>query len=299
MKPPRVHSPTVLLEHGTLADLKKAKTRQAEYERYYWDYHFALQYQRDKVKDQIFEVLNAACSSAFSFSAWQRSVKYRYGLHPLCVIGSLVEPGGRFNFGDFNPQTFEPFPALYVAEDKSTAIAEHLLGEAERESSTAWDQALTKSTSITIVSVSGSLEKVFDVRQAATLRSFVKLIAAFTVPDSLKLMARRLGLAEPLAVKTAKALKTSLEDKKWRRSAMLFDVPSNPQIFGHLIYSSKIEAVLYRSVITAKDCLAIYPRNFAETTSYIQLDDTAPIADTPTRLDAQTWGVSEVAWKDL
>lgn len=129
MKPPRVHSPAVLLEHGTVASIKKAKERQAEYERFFWDQHFELQYQRDKIKEQISDALNTGCISNFQFQHWQRCVKYRYGLHPLCVIGSLSDPGGRFNIGDFNAQTFEPFPALYLAEDKSTAMAEHLDGK--------------------------------------------------------------------------------------------------------------------------------------------------------------------------
>lgn len=299
MKSPKVHSPIVLLEQGTLESLQKAKARQREFERFHWDLYCELQYQRDKIKDQIFEVLNASCKSNFEFSSWQRVVKYRYGLHPLCGLGSLNDPGGRFNFGEFNSQTFEPFPALYIAQDKPTAIAESLLGQDEREASLPWDLALTKASSVTIVSVSGALEKVFDIRRTNALRPFTKLISRFTISSAIKKTAKRLGIDEPKTVATASALKKTLEEKKWRRTTALADVPSNPQIFGHLIYAAKIEAILYHSTITKKDCLAIYPRNFAETGSYIQLDDDAPMSETPTRLDAQNWHLSERSMKDL
>lgn len=69
MKPPRVHSPAVLLEHGTVASIKKAKERQAEYERFFWDQHFELQYQRDKIKEQISDALNTALYKQFPVSA--------------------------------------------------------------------------------------------------------------------------------------------------------------------------------------------------------------------------------------
>ena len=229
MKPPIVNSPLVLLEQGTIASLRKARERQSEYERFYWDQYFELQFQRDKIKEQIFEVLNTSCTSNFDFSSWQRSVKYRFGLHPLCVLGSLNDPGGRFNIGDFNTQTFEPFPALYVARDKKTALVEHLFASDERESGAEWELALTKPTSVTIVAVSGHLDR----------------------------------------------------------------------LFGHLIYAAKIEAVLYKSTLTGKDCLAIFPRNFIDTTSFVELDDETPMDETPARLDCHTWGQSEVQWKSI
>ena len=299
MKPPIVNSPLVLLEQGTIASLRKARERQSEYERFYWDQYFELQFQRDKIKEQIFEVLNTSCTSNFDFSSWQRSVKYRFGLHPLCVLGSLNDPGGRFNIGDFNTQTFEPFPALYVARDKKTALVEHLFASDERESGAEWELALTKPTSVTIVAVSGHLDRLFDMRATYALRPLVKLLSQFNLSNALKSRAQRLGIVEPVIVSTAAMLKKSLEDKKWRRAPMLYDIPANPQIFGHLIYAAKIEAVLYKSTLTGKDCLAIFPRNFIDTTSFVELDDETPMDETPARLDCHTWGQSEVQWKSI
>jgi len=40
------------------------------------------------------------------------------------------------------------------------------------------------------------------------------------------------------------------------------DVPSNSQILGKLVYKSNILGILYSSVKTGEDCLAIYPENF-------------------------------------
>jgi hypothetical protein len=68
MKRPRIHSPKILLEQGTLSSLKKAKERQQDYERFFWDEHFELQFQRDQIRDEIFSTLNAGCQNDYTFS---------------------------------------------------------------------------------------------------------------------------------------------------------------------------------------------------------------------------------------
>ena len=60
----------------------------------------------------------------FSFKSWFRAVKWRYSNHPLCTLGSLKDPGGRFNIGNMNPNLIPQFSALYIAQDKETAEKE-------------------------------------------------------------------------------------------------------------------------------------------------------------------------------
>ena len=71
---------------------------------------------------------------------------------------------------------------------------------------------------------------------------------------------------------------------------MLFDVPTTSQIFGQLVVEAGIEGILYSSKFTNKNCLAVFPQNFDETSgSFIQLDDETPAGVTIPRLDARVW----------
>jgi len=67
---------------------------------------------------------------------------------------------------------------------------------------------------------------------------------------------------------------------------MLLDIPSNSQIFGQLIMEAGIQGILYKSKLTGKECLAIYPFNFPNSDSFIQLNDESPNLNTPSRIDA-------------
>ena len=67
-----------------------------------------------------------------------------------------------------------------------------------------------------------------------------------------------------------------LEDPDWRRWPTFFDVPAAPQIFGSLVQSAGIEGILYTSAITGGECIAIFPQNFLNSTSFVELDDPAP-----------------------
>jgi hypothetical protein len=70
---------------------------------------------------------------------------------------------------------------------------------------------------------------------------------------------------------------------------MLFDVPTNPQIFGHLVFRAGIEGILYPSVQTKKDCLVVFPNNFALTSSFVELDHPPPSKEVTTRIDRTNW----------
>ena len=81
----------------------------------------------------------------------------------------------------------------------------------------------------------------------------------------------------------------------WRMAPQLFDVPSNSQIFGHLVMRAGIEGIVYPSKLTGKDCVALFPRNFRDTTSFAEMDDPAPEGVELMRLDESTWRECEGA----
>lgn len=283
-----------LLEAGTLADMQEAKLITAALVKYQWDYYAELARQRNAIQEEIKEALIQTCIS-YEPCKWQRAVKYKYGLHPLSTVGSLTYIGGRFNTGSGVNTEVPNFPALYLAQDKDTALQEHLGQEPATLGSelTPRESALTNPTSETIVSVSGKLDKVFDLTNADNLAPFVEVIKNFTLSDELKAIAKNLQIENPGIVKTAAKLRETLLHHDWRELPNNYDVPSNSQIFGHLVFSSGIEGILYPSKLTEKPCLAVFPRNFFGTDSYIMLDDETPHPKVPRRIDGSNWRVSE------
>ena len=285
---------TYVLEQGTLEQLTEAKAKTEAYLRYYWCVYAEFAHQRDRIKDDLFLALNESSCGDYEFEQWQRALKYRYSLEPLRVRGSIKDLGGRFNFGEDINLNIMSFPALYLASDKDTALQETLgqseVGESELS---AHDLALMNPQSESIVSVSGQLERIIDIREADSLEQVANLLGKFQLSSMLVEQANHLGEEPPEIVRTPGALRKSLLEKRWRVSPRLFDVPSNSQIFGHLVMQAGIDGILYPSALTGKDCLAVFPCNLERTTSFIQLDDPGPPGAAPTRLDGSNWRESE------
>ena len=295
-KPPRVQ---YLLEQGPLADIKRNKRNTERHLQYQWAYFSELAHQRNQIHDQIKEALVQSSVANYEFTKWQRTVKWKYGLHPLSTVGSLTFVGGRFNAGvDINPAV-PSFPALYLATDKDTALQETFGQIPEGSRFTARELALSNPQSEVTVSVSGQLEKVFDLRKAKNLRKFFGLIKSFKLSAGLKALARQIGAPPPTVVRDVNQLLETLLAKEWRIQPTNWDVPSNPQIFGHLVFQAGIEGILYPSTLTSKDCLAVFPANFAVTSSFVSLDDEPPHANVPRRVDANNWRLCSLSPHEL
>ena len=70
---------------------------------------------------------------------------------------------------------------------------------------------------------------------------------------------------------------------------MLYDVPAGGQIFGGIAVDAGIEGILYESVLTGKKCVAVFPQNFQNSSSYVELDDPAPSDDVRMRMDSSNF----------
>ena len=136
-----------LLESGRVSDIIRSKKLFAELVEFHWRYYSELAFQRKQIREGLNGALREA-ANAFEFSGWQRVVKYRYSLDPLSTKGSLADPGGRFNVGAIDPRRYPMFPALYLAADKGTALAEVLGRDTSANSLTPEELALTKPDSI-------------------------------------------------------------------------------------------------------------------------------------------------------
>lgn len=180
-------------------------------------------------------------------------------------------------------------------------MQEHLGQEPVSQDSelTALEIALTNPSSETIVSVSGKLDKVFNLTKADNLRPFVNLIKNFKLSNNLKTQARNLKVDAPKIIKTPEQLCETLLCHNWRQLPSNYDAPSNSQIFGHLIYSSGVEGILYPSKFTKKPCLIVFPRNFIGTDSHVRLDDETPHPKIPNKIDNSNWNICELDAKEI
>jgi hypothetical protein len=282
-----MNGPDEVIDFGLIADIPKSKEHFERLAQFHWEYYSELAFLRSQIYDSLKASLRERAES-FEFSGWQRAVKYKYSLVPLSTKGSLSDPGGRFNIGAIHPSHFPVFPALYLACDKKTALAELLGRDGPADSLTPEELALTKPASITVVSVSGRLESILDVRDAKNLAGFLNLVRNFKLSSGLIMKARRLGFPAKI-ITDANQLVKELQTSRWREWPMIYDVPSVPQIFGRIVLDAGIEGILYDSVLTHNLCSAIYPQNFQNSSSYIELDDPCPPETIHKRIDSTTF----------
>lgn len=289
-----------MLERGTLEELRAAKARTEALLKYHWEYYAELARQRNEIQGDLQKALIQSCATNYKFEKWQRAVKWKYGLHPLSTAGSINGIGQRFNTGGGVNSEVPSFPALYIAEDKNTALQE-TLGQIEIKGSklSAQERALTNPQSEVIVSVSGELEELIDLTTTKSLESFFALVKEFKLSEALHKQAKAQGSPEPDIVRTVDLLMDTLLHDDWRISSFQWDVPANSQIFGHLIYQAGIEGILYPSKFTGKKCLAIFPHNFAMSSSFVAFDDESPHVKIPKRIDGTNWRVCDLLPKEL
>lgn len=289
-----------LLESGTLSQLREAKAKMSEHLAYHFEHFQDLQYQRSLVMEKIKEVLNSAATKDFEFESYQRAVRWKYSQHPLCALGSLADPGGRFNVGNIDAYKFSTFSALYMAKDKNTAMQESLCQSNKSSNGFSNSElALSKSDSITIVSVSGKVERVLDLRKPDVLKPFVKIISNFKFSENIKSKAKVLGISEPKCVTTASQLMKTLLDPNWRDNPMRWDIPSNSQIFGGLAFQADLGGIVYPSKFTKDPCLAVFTKKIDDSMSEIIFDDEPPNEVVPRKINKTNWHKCELDYERL
>lgn len=274
----------------TLESLRKGRRIMADVLRFAWDHYSALQHQRSAVAEEIAEALACARSGPFPFSGWMRVVDYQFTNHPLSAVGSVKSmAGGRFNIGDLDPIKFAPFPALYLASDHKTVLAETLGQPGESDGLTQDELALRSKRSYSCVAVNGMMETVIDISEMARLRQFVDVIGEFKLPVAIRENAKRLGIPGGIVSSIAE-LETALFALHWRAMPMQMGVPASSQIFGQLVARAGIEGIVFPSVRSGSGgtSLAVFPQNL-QGDSFVQLADPAAPATKHVRLDARTW----------
>lgn len=273
-------------------DTRLGKQRYDSLLNYYWDHFSYFSHKRSLILDDLKNALAKNCQP-FTISQWQRVVDYKFSLDPLSAKGSILnDPGGRFNIGNIDQTKFPQFAALYIAEDRETAYKEKfgLYEETKSLGISAAELALTSHNPVTIVVTEGEINQVLNLTKADSLRDFYGLIKGIQLPKKLIQRAKQLNLDPcPLSIKSLAALNESILRPNWRDTPMMADIPANSQILGQIAYAAGIEAILYPSKITGKNCLAIFPKNFEQSTSYIRLQGTIPTEVKNFHMDCNTY----------
>jgi len=191
-----------------------------------------LERQRTERADEIQRAILKAAKGPFPFDSWLRIVDFNRSMHPLSAKGSIVtDPGGRFNIGDIDESLFPTFPALYLASDHETALAEKFAPAGSSVGLSQNDFALRPRSSYASLLVRGEVESVIDLREPDRLEPLIEIIKTFDIPSDLPRRARTLRLEDPSLVRSASELISVLTTVHWRIFPMQFDVPATPQIF--------------------------------------------------------------------
>lgn len=284
------------LERFSRASLQRWRAAANQLGRLQTALYFGLEASRQDHRQALLDALRAGSQAGLEIRGWSRIVDYRHSLAPLSVAGSLKAEGGRFNIGGrLSPGTFTPFPALYLGEDYATAYQERFGPPFRSQGSglTGAEFALRKPGSFTQVQVHGQIDLVLDVGNVTALKPFVDVIRKFGLPAAVRPLARQLSLRHPPGlVRSASALRRQLLNPNWRILPMHYDLPANSQVFGRIAAAAGLQGILYPSVrASGKRCLALFPQNWANSGSYIEVSDPVPPEARLVRLDASTGAV--------
>jgi len=124
-------------------------------------------------------------------------VTYQYSLAPLSCAGSLQYIGGRFNAGvELDPNTLNPWPALYIAEDVETALREKFQLKAGELSNglTRCELALESGGSHSTLFVHGRVMGVFDMTAVEYLEPVARELRRVAMPAEARAIRKRLHI---------------------------------------------------------------------------------------------------------
>jgi RES domain-containing protein len=294
-QPPRGEAdlPSLIeLERFTQASLRQWLAAKANLDALQRALYFELEPLRQSNEGRLLDALRSRALASFSFEGWSRIVDYRYALEPLSVAGSLKGEGGRFNIGgDLSPAAFTAFPALYVAEDYEAAFRERFATSTSPRPRglSAQELALRTPGSFTQLRLRGLAESVIDVGDLEALRPFVSILREFPIPRDARQIARRLGVRPPpWLIRSPVTLQRQLLHPNWRMLPQQFDLPSNSQIFGRIAAAAGLHGILYPSARQlSKRCLALFPQNWADSGSFVEVADDVPQGARLTRIDGK------------
>jgi hypothetical protein len=252
--------------------------------------HFAyFAHKRSQLIENLKQSLQEKTTS-FEFSNWRRIISHQFSNAPLSTLGSVKSfPGGRFNIGDIDIERFPKFPALYLAEDTTTAFLEVMGLKPEIIADGLTGKELAAAGNYSHFVVQGRLTNILDLTNSESLQPFYTNLKNIELPIYYRKKANQLKISPMPPVKNLEELRKTLFAEEWRLMPMQFDAPANSQILGQIAHSAGIEAILYPSVKTNQKALAVYPENFINSDAFVEI--TGAVAETVihTRIDKDTY----------
>jgi len=284
---PRAPGKGFELDRYTSADVRSWNKKSRALDAYHVRLFYHLEALRSTKQDEIRESLRDAPTASLDTTGWGRIVDLRYALNPLSAAGSLKR-GGRFNIGkDLDQTKFPSFPALYIAEDYDTAYQEKF-GVSSSELQV-HELGLRAPSSFLYAQLDGSIENLFDLREAESLESFLEIIKTFRLPRELRQLANEIGIPPPWTISNLGQLQHSLIDPNWKHYPIQHGIPANPQVFGRLLEDAGFQGVVYPSVKGEAACAALFIRNFESSPSHVFIKDEYPEEISISRLDSDSW----------
>ncbi len=252
--------------------------------------HFAFFAHR---RSQMMEELKSSLlenTTDFEFNNWRRIVSQRFSNTPLSSEGSVKSfPGGRFNIGTIDIERFPQFAALYLAEDTGTAFLEMSGIKSDDCVDGLTGKELAVAGNFSHFVIHGKLSNVLDLTSKKSLMQFYNCIKKITLPIYYQNKAKELKISSMPPVKGLDELHKTIFAEDWRLMPMQFDVPANSQIIGQIAHSAGIEAILYPSAKTNKNALAIFPENFHNSDSFVEIVGSVAETVIHTRIDKDTY----------
>jgi len=261
--------------------VKLEKLDKDEFE--FWrDFQKFLMEERESRFSEIQTAIEKTAKNGFN-ETMARIVSSEYNNDPLCVYGSICEPG-RFNFGAL-PSYYTNFGALYMANNQPTSFAEkyyHLQNEKLGEGELTPDELSLEGTpSHLYVRVQVNLESYIDLRTDESLSGFLEAIKDISPTDDLKarwkIICKRKGRKDQKELKTVmelEPLKQLIFDPNFKQWISWLDCPSHSQWLGHYALKCGVQGIVYPSVRSTDGYnIAVFPENFKESLATITLKD--------------------------
>lgn len=251
--------------------------------------HFSyFSHRRSQMVDELKQSL-LANTVPFKFNDWKRIVSQQYSNTPLSTIGSIKSfPGGRFNIGEMDAR-FPKFPALYIAEDSTTAYLEMMGINHEEKFDGLTADNLAVAGNFSHFNINSNLTNVLDLTDPKSLNQFYNHIKEIKLPIYYKDKAAKLKITPMFPVESLEMLRETIFHENWRLMPMQFDSPANSQILGQIAHSAGIEGILYPSARGKKRAIVIYPENFKDSDAVIEIAGEVANTVVNTRLNKDTY----------
>lgn len=264
--------------------------------------YFGVEPERRRLRPELIAALQEILPTTVELPRWARIVPYQYSLEPLSCAGSLQNIGGRFNAGaELDPNTLNPWPALYLAEDFETAFREkfQLPRDDLVDGLSPQELALEHGVSHATVFVQGRLSRVFDMTSYQSLEPVAQVFRRIKMPARARQIKAKLKIPDRgvFMVQTGKQIHEMVLTYNWRVLPIQFGLPAQSHILAELIRAAGFEAILYQSTKGPGKCLAVFP-DLLDGGSFVELMDTPPLAVKHQRLDGDSATELE-GWQSL